>query len=102
MSRRKAPQNGEMTQICDLVNGGDSNDTMTLYAKTDRTTPIHIKKNSKISMFFDFDTQNTVHHGTIGANDFMYILPPQQGSEFGITVDGETYSISAANMRIDF
>lgn len=92
-------EQGEVTEICDLANNGDGQ--MSLYMITDSATPVVVNANSKVSMYFDFDTQGTLHVET-HSFDQMYLLPPQAGSEFGITVDGITYSITAAEMRFDF
>ncbi|MCX5693535.1 MAG: hypothetical protein NT014_00120 [Candidatus Omnitrophica bacterium] len=92
-------QQGEVTMVADLKNGGDIDDDMVVYAKTD-LSPISVKSDSRVSMFFDFDTQSTVHYES--AIDEMYLTPPKEGSQFGVTVDGVSYSVSEANMRTDF
>jgi hypothetical protein len=86
-----------VTAYLDLAN--DGNDYMEVLAMSDLTTPVAIKSDSTISMYFDFDTQNTI---LLGGVQVMTFLPPQQGTQFGITVDGRSITVSAANMKIDF
>lgn len=85
--------------------GGDNDNYLQVYAKqaAEFDPPVTIKKSSAVSMFFDFDTANTVQYiQTGGGNDIMLFTPPKEGSQFGITVDGVSYAITEPNMRVDF
>lgn len=95
-------EQGLVTIVLNL-DPGDSDGFMEVYGITNLTTPISVKEDSAISMWFDFDTKSTVGYTVApGPVDIMYLLPPRYGTEYSITVDGVTTSISAANMRIDF
>ena len=76
---------------------------MEIYASANLGTPMTVTSDSSVSMFFDFDTQGTVIYNDMGGlNNVMYFTPPQAGTQFGITVDGVTTTVTEANMRIDF
>lgn len=82
---------------------GDTDGYMEVYGSSNLATPISVKEDSAISMWFDFDTKNTVGYTVApGPVDIMYLLPPKSGTEYSITVDGVTTSISANDMQIDF
>jgi|GEM_PF-4642336 len=95
-------EQGEVTAILDLENGGDADNYIEIYSDSDLTTPITVNENSEVSMYFTFDTQGTVNYVNIGGNNIMYFTPPGAGTTFGITIDGVSYSISAADMEIYF
>ncbi len=97
-----ASQQGESTFTLDL-NANDGNNYIEIYCSTGiPADPIVVKADSTMSMWFDFDTQGTVHYVNDGGNDKMYYTPPGSGTAFYITVDGRTHTITEANMRIDF
>lgn len=91
---------GEVTMTINL-NLNNQQNLMEVLATNDLTTSISVKNNSTMSMFFDFNTLNTVHWIAAPGN-VMYLLPPRQGTKFGITVDGTSYAITADTMKIDF
>ena len=84
------------------IHPNDGDNYIEIYCKNNLTTPIVINENSQISMFFDFNTQNTVHYASPGGNDAIFFTPPQEGTKFQITVDGVTTTITNSDMRIDF
>ena len=93
---------GEVTATLDL-DAGDADNYMEIYASANLGTPMTVTSDSSVSMFFDFDTQGTVIYNDMGGfNNVMYFTPPQAGTQFGITVDGVTTTVTEANMRIDF
>ena len=79
---------------------GDSDGYMEIYLSDNLTTPISVQDNSKVSMWFDFDTQQTV--GYSAPDNGMYLFPPKYGTQYNITVDGVATLISADDMQIDF
>lgn len=97
---------GEVTVNLDLgagKAGGDTDNYCQVYGKSDFATPVVIEDDSLVSMFFDFDTKDTVQYvQTGGGNDLMIFTPPKEGTQFGVTVDGTSYAITEANMRVDF
>lgn len=92
---------GEVTVTLDL-DAGDADSYIEVRRGTNLTTPISVKSDSEISMYFDFDTQNTVHFEAAGGANIMYYTPPGAGTKFEITVDGVTTTITEADMEIYF
>lgn len=92
---------GETTVTLNL-DAGDADNYIEVSAGTDSATPITVAQSSEISMFFDFDTQDTIHYQNAGGNDIMFYTPPGAGTQFGITVDGTTLTITEADMEIYF
>ena len=93
-----ASQQGETIFTLDL-NPGDGNNYIDISCKTGQSTPVVVKSDSAMNMWFDFDTRNTVHWD---GGDTMYYTPPREGTAFGITVDGREITVTEGNMRIDF
>jgi hypothetical protein len=96
-----AASEGEITANLD-IHPSDGDNYMEIYKITDLATPIVVNASSKISMYFDFDTQNTIHYVSVAGNDTMYFTPPQTGTKFEMAVDGVTTTITEAEMKIDF
>jgi hypothetical protein len=97
-----ASENGLVTITLNLHNG-DVDGYMEVYGAVNLATPISVKEDSAISMWFDFDTQSTVGYTNAWlGSDIMYLLPPRYGTQYSITVDGVTTAVSANDMRIDF
>jgi len=102
---------GEVTFTLDL-DAGDADNYIEVYRNGDLGTPITVTATSVVSMWFDFDTQNTIvfvpaagvggGDTDLGADGIMTFSPPQSGTSFSITVDGTTTTITEAQMRIDF
>ncbi len=99
---------GEMTMEINL-DSGDADDDIEIYATTDLSPAIEIKATSTISMWFDFDTQGTIAYAGVGnlggglpTSAAMYFKPPAAGTEFSITVDGSTTSVTSAQMTMAF
>jgi len=76
-------------------------------------TPIVVSAGSEITMWFDFDTEETVQfindveadvsgYTDLSDNGICVFLPPQEGTQFSITVDGTTTTLTASQMRTDF
>ena len=110
-------QAGEVSMVLDLGAakvGGDSDNYIEVSGDNNINPPLTVTSTSQVSMWFSFDTQNTVQSlsnadltigmgGTdVGGNGATIFLPPQAGTTFSITVDGRTESVSASGMRIDF
>lgn len=98
---------GEVTLILDLgaaKAGGDTDDFVQVSAlpAAEFNPPVTIETSSVVSMFFDFDAVNTVRWIGVGPVNVMIFTPPLTGTQFGITVDGVTYTITAANMVFEF
>lgn len=91
---------GEVTATLNL-NLGNANNYIEVLATNDLATPVTINSDSVVSMFFQFNTTNTVSWAAIPGN-VMFFLPPRAGSAFGITADGVSLSITTANMKTDF
>lgn len=96
---------GECTAVLDLGweggTGGDTDNYFTVTSANDLTTPITVNWDSEISISYYFDTQGTLIHQT-GATEYMFFLPPKEGTKFEITVDGTTFTIDKSNMAVDF
>lgn len=99
---------GEMSIQINL-DSGDADDYIQIYKTTDLTTPISIKVNSTVSLWADFDTQDTVHYVAAGgfgpgipATNAMYFTPPGTGTQMSITVDGVTTTVTEAQMTMAF
>lgn len=101
-SHQLAGPAGEVTVHLNLA--GDTDNYIEVYGRSDLTSPVSVTVSSAVSMYFDFDTQNTVIHQLMGlpALNVMFFTPPQAGTQFGITVDGTSITITEAGMRIDF
>ena len=96
-------EQGEVTFTLNIdPEPGDGDSIIEIYATTNLSTPITFSANSVVAMSFDFDTQGTVMHADVGGNDVMAFFPPNEGTQFQITVDGTTTTITEASMRIDF
>lgn len=96
---------GEMTQTLKLgaASGGTSSDGLEISGQSDLGSPIVIGETSTVSIFFKFDTRNTVHCQQTGLAAYaMIFTPPGAGTTCGITVDGTVYSINAASMQMQF
>lgn len=95
-------EQGEMT--CSLnLDASDSDNYIEVYLQNDLSTPISVTGNSVVTMTFDFDTQGTINYIDYGGtNDMMFFTPPGEGTEFTITVDGTTTTISESQMKVDF
>lgn len=98
---------GEMSIQVNLDNA-DDDDYMQLYCDSD-FTPLTVTTNSTISIWMDFDTENTVEFSAadswgpgLPATNIMLFRPPNEGSAFSITVDGTTVTVTAANMTNAF
>ncbi len=92
---------GEVTAVLNL-DKDDSDDYIEVQGKSDLGTAISIGADSQVSMIFDFDTQDTVNYIDNGGDDVMFFTPPQEGTQFQITVDGTTTTITENQMQIDF
>ncbi len=99
-SHKSSGTPGEVTAHLDLA--GDTDGYIEVYAKSDLGDPVSINMNSVVSMYFDFDTQGTVIWTNAGDGNIMFFTPPQEGTQFGITVDGSSITVTADSMRIDF
>jgi hypothetical protein len=94
-----AAEQGEVTATLN-IDPADGDDYIEVTRKTDLTTPISVKSDSEVSMYFDFDVNNTVHYVALAG--LVFYTPPQSGTKFGITVDGVTTTTTEADMRIEF
>jgi hypothetical protein len=93
---------GEVTAVLNL-DKNDADNYIEVYRGTDLATPISITADSAVTMFFDFDTQGTINYIDYGGtNDIMFFSPPQEGTQFQITVDGTTSTLSESQMQVDF
>ena len=96
---------GEMTITLSLgaASGGTASDGLEIEGQADLGSPISVLETSTVSMSFSFDTQSTVHCQQTGMASYsMFFTPPGAGTAFGITVDGNSQTISAANMQVTF
>ncbi|MFC1754644.1 DUF4382 domain-containing protein [Thermoproteota archaeon] len=106
---------GEVTVTINL-DAGDADGYIEIYYD-DTSNPaisITVTESSEISMWFDFDTVGTILYYTNGecisdgftedgtGNGLCIFIPPQTGTQFQITVDGATTTITEPTMRIDF
>lgn len=98
-----AGEQGEVSVTLDL-DAGDADNYFEVYLQNDLTNTINITANSKVTMSFDFDTQGTINYINAGGavGNAMFFSPPQEGTEFVITVDSTSTTISESQMRTDF
>ncbi|MFC1666340.1 DUF4382 domain-containing protein [Candidatus Omnitrophota bacterium] len=94
---------GDITATLNL-DAEDADNYIEISGRTDLTVAnaITVTENSTTSISFDFDTQGTVMWTDDGDGNVIIFLPPQEGTELIITVDGTPTTIQEANMKIDF
>jgi hypothetical protein len=99
---------GEMGEIevslsLGRAGGATASGNVEISGVSDLSVPINIFESSKISMYFSFNTKNTVHCVNFGGgNHTVFFTPPGSGTEFGITVDGAKYVLNGNEMKMCF
>lgn len=98
----------EMTINLDLSNDANSDIYVQGIGDLSLADAVVINGDSEVSMSFSFDLNGAVHEldPTPGAPDsgdeVIAFLPPQGGTEFTITVDGITETVSSNMMEMQF
>lgn len=99
---------GEMTVNLDLDNDADSDIFVQGIADLSIADAVGINGDSEVSMSFSFNMNNSVLEidPTPGAADsgdeVIAFLPPQEGTQFTITVDGVAKSVTGDMMEMQF
>ncbi|MFC1621558.1 hypothetical protein ACFL2G_04575 [Candidatus Omnitrophota bacterium] len=94
---------GDITATLNL-DAGDADDYIEISSRTDLAVAnaMTVTESSNISVSFDFDTQGTVMWTNDGDGNVVTFLPPQEGTELVVTIDGTPTTIQEADMKIDF
>ncbi|MFC1589903.1 hypothetical protein ACFL42_00265 [Candidatus Omnitrophota bacterium] len=94
-----AAAQGTVTATLNLgIFGGRNDGTIHIQGATNLGTPVLVGPNSAVTMSFAFDVNNTVHSSTPLGGDEMFFIPPQTGTLFEITVDGQTMRFTRNQM----
>lgn len=99
---------GEMTVNLNLSNDADSDIFVQGVGDLSIADAVEIKGDSEVTMSFSFDMNDSVLEidptpGAVDSGDeVIAFLPPQEGTEFTITVDGVTEVVDSTMMAMEF
>lgn len=92
----------QMTFVLNLGAVGGRNDGKIQITASADQTPITIDPVAPVTISFSFDVTGTIAYDLANLGARMMFFPPAEGTSFTITAGGQSLTVNAANMQMDF